>query len=202
MSPEAEALAASDPAMAKLIETYGDLGPPMDLGDVYGSLVRGIVGQQLSVRAAQAIHGRLLERYGGRVPTPAEILAEDGDEFRASIGLSHAKVRYLRSLAEHELAGELDGERLAAMSDEEVTATVTAVTGIGAWSADMLLMFTLHRPDVLASGDLGIRRAIERLYGLPGLPTIREVDAIGEKWRPHRTLACRYLWASLATAPV
>jgi DNA-3-methyladenine glycosylase II len=202
LSAASEALAASDPAMASLVEQLGELGPPMDLGDVYSSLVRGIVGQQLSVIAARAIHGRLLARYGGRVPTPAEILAEDDDDFRAAVGLSHAKVRYLRSLAEHQLAGELDDERLAAMSDEEVVRTVTAVQGIGPWSADMLLMFTLHRPDVLASGDLGIRRAVERLYGLPGLPSIREVEAIGERWRPHRTLACRYLWTSLANAPI
>jgi DNA-3-methyladenine glycosylase II len=110
-------------------------------------------------------------------------------------------VSYLRSLAEHVLSGELELDRLDSLPDEEVIAELTAVKGIGVWSAHMFLMFTLLRPDVLPVGDLGIRRAAERLYGLPDLPDANELERIAEPWRPHRTLACRYLWRSLDNAP-
>jgi DNA-3-methyladenine glycosylase II len=163
--------------------------------------VRTITGQQLSVLAARAIYGRLTERFGGRPPTPQEILADDPEELRAAAGLSRAKVGFLRSLADHVLSGELELERLDALGDEDVSAELTAVKGIGQWSADMFLMFHLDRPDVLPVGDLGIRRAIERAYGLPELPDAPEMERIAEPWRPHRTLACRYLWRSLQNEP-
>ncbi len=143
-------------------------GPDRD--DHYGALVRTITGQQLSVLAARAIYGRLTDRFGGRAPTPQEILADDPEELRAAAGLSRAKVGYLRSLAEHVISGELELERLDELSDEEVIAELTAVKGIGQWTAHMFLMFHLDRPDVLPVGDLGIRRAIERAYGLDGAP--------------------------------
>lgn len=199
-----EALRHADPVLREVIDEVGPLGDffagrPTDH---YGVLVRSIVGQQLSTRSAGAIHARLLERFGGRPPTPEEVLADDPDELRTAVGLSHAKVRYLRSLAEHVLDGSLDLDRLADLPDEEVVAALTAVSGIGPWSAQLFLMLHLRRPDVLASGDLGIRRAVMIRYGLPALPKPAEVDAIGEKWRPHRTLACMYLWRSLHTTPV
>ncbi len=192
--------------LAALIESVGPLGdgragrPAPD--DHYGALVRPITGQQLSVLAAKAIYGRLTDRFGGRAPTPQEILADDPEELRAAAGLSRAKVGFLRSLAEHVLSGELELERLDALGDEEVSAELTAVKGIGQWSADMFLMFQLGRPDILPVGDLGIRRAIERAYGLGELPAPEEMERIAEPWRPHRTLACRYLWRSLASEPV
>ena len=163
--------------------------------------MRTITGQQLSVLAARAIYGRLTERFGGRPPTPQEILDDDPEELRAAAGLSRAKVSFLRSLAEHVLSGELELERLDALSDEDVSAELTAVKGIGQWSADMFLMFHLERADVLPVGDLGIRRAMERAYGLPGLPEPDEMEQIAAPWRPHRTLACRYLWRSLQNEP-
>jgi DNA-3-methyladenine glycosylase II len=163
--------------------------------------VRAIVGQQLSVYAARAIYGRLTERFGGRPPTPAEILDADPEALRSAAGLSHAKVNYLRSLAEHVISGELELDRLDDLPDEEVTAELVAVKGVGPWSADMFLMFQLERPDVVAVGDLGIRRAIERAYGLQELPDAATVERIAEPWRPYRTLACRYLWRSLANEP-
>ena len=163
--------------------------------------MRTITGQQLSVAAARAIYGRLTERFGGRAPTPQEILADDPEELRAAAGLSHAKVGFLRSLAEHVLSGELELERLDALGDEDVYTELTAVKGIGQWSADMFLMFHLDRPDVLPVGDLGIRRAIERAYGLAELPGPEEMERIAEPWRPYRTLACRYLWRSLENEP-
>ena len=204
---DAKAIAAlrkSDPVLRELIDEVGPLGDffagrPTDH---YGMLVRSIVGQQLSTRAAAAIYGRLQERFGGRPPTPEEVLADDPDELRTAAGLSHAKVRYLRSLAEHILDGSLQLDRLSALPDDEVMAALTAVSGIGPWSAQMFLMFHVRRPDVLPSGDLGIRRAVMIRYGLPAMPKPAEVDAIGERWRPYRSLASVYLWRSLRTTPV
>jgi len=191
--------------LAALIESVGPLGDPRDgrpdPADHYGALVRAIVGQQLSVLAARAIYGRLTARFGGRPPAPQEILTDDPEELRAAAGLSRAKVGFLRSLAEHVLRGELELERLDELDDEHVSIELTAVKGIGQWSADMFLMFHLGRPDVLPVGDLGIRRAMERAYGLPGLPLPEEMMRIAEPWRPHRTLACRYLWRSLQNEP-
>jgi len=198
------ALRKADPVMRQVIDEVGPLGDffadrPTDH---YGVLVRAIVGQQLSTRSAAAIHARLLERFGGRTPSPEQILADDPDELRTNVGLSHAKLRYLRSLAEHVLDGSLQLDRLHDLTDEEVTSELVAVDGIGEWSADMFLIGHLHRPDVLASGDLGIRRAVMVRYGLPAMPKPAEVIEIGERWRPHRTLACMYLWRSLNTTPV
>jgi DNA-3-methyladenine glycosylase II len=198
-------LKRSDPVLAELIERAGPL-PDVRAGrperdDHYGALVRAIVGQQLSVLAARAIYGRLLERFGGRPPTPSQILAEEPEGLRAAVGLSRAKVTFLRSLAEHVISGELELERLGELEDEAVIAELVAVKGIGEWSAHMFLMFHLERPDVLAVGDLGVRRAIERAYGLPGLPTPEEIEQIALPWRPHRSLACRYLWRSLQNEP-
>jgi DNA-3-methyladenine glycosylase II len=163
--------------------------------------VRAIVGQQLSVHAARAIYDRLLARFDGRPPTPQQILDDDPDALRVAAGLSHAKVRYLRSLAEHVVSGELELDRLEQLSDDDVTAELVAVRGIGAWSAHIFLMFTLGRPDVLAVGDLGIRRAVQRAYALPELPSATELTALAEPWRPYRTAACVLLWHSLANAP-
>jgi DNA-3-methyladenine glycosylase II len=198
-------LRASDPVLARLIDSIGPLGESRDgrpdRDDNYGALLRAIVGQQLSVYAARAIYGRLLTRYGGRPPTPAEIIADEPDELRAAAGLSHAKVNYLRSLAEHVISGQLELEKLDALSDEEVIAELVAVKGLGLWTAHMFLMFHLERADVLPVGDLGIRRAIELAYGLDSLPKPAQMEAIAEPWRPHRTLACRYLWRSLRNEP-
>jgi len=174
-------------------------GPSPD--DHYGALVRSIVGQQLSVAAAKAIYGRLLERFDGRPPSPQEVLAQDEEELRAAAGLSRAKVGFLRSLAEHVVAGELELDRVARLADAEIVAELCAVRGIGEWSAHMFLMFQLERPDVLAVGDLGVRRAAQRAYGLSGLPPAEDLRALAEPWRPHRTLACRYLWRSLDNEP-
>ena len=191
--------------LAALIDEVGPLddareGRP-DREDHYGALVRTITGQQLSVAAARAIYGKLTARFDDRPPTPAEILDDEPEELRAAAGLSRAKVTYLRSLAEHVISGDLELERLDELSDEDVIAELTAVKGLGLWSAHMFLMFHLSRPDVLPVGDLGIRRAIERAYGLDELPEAAAIERIAEPWRPHRTLACRYLWRSLRNEP-
>jgi len=205
LAKASEQLRAADPVLAGVIDAVGKLpsaraGRP-EREDHYGALVRSIVGQQLSVLAARAIYGRLIERFGGRPPTPQELLADEPEELRAAAGLSRAKVGFLRSLAEHVLSGELELERLDRLPDEEVIAELVAVKGLGEWTSHMFLMFHLERPDVLAVGDLGIRRAIERAYNLTELPSAAEVERIGEPWRPHRSLACRYLWRSLQNAP-
>lgn len=203
MSAETQ-LRKADPILGALIDAVG----PIDTGDRagrpddhYGALVRSIVGQQLSTKAARTIYLRLCDRYGGRTPTPAELLADDLDALRLAAGLSRAKASYLKSLAEHVVDGELELERFDEMADTEVAAELIAVKGLGQWTVDMYLMFHLGRPDVLPVGDLGIRRAVERAYALPGLPSPDELTEIAEPWRPHRTLACRYLWRSLDNEP-
>lgn len=204
MTPEAH-LSKADLVLGAIVSQIGPLDPDGDRdaapGDHYGALVRAIVGQQLSTKAARSIYARLAGRFGDRAPTPEEILADDPEELRAAAGLSRAKVSYLRSLAEHAISGELELTRLDELPDEEVTAELVAVKGLGVWTAHMFLMFQLRRPDVLPVGDLGIRRAVERAYGLPALPTPAELTEIAEPWRPHRTLACRYLWRSLDNEP-
>jgi DNA-3-methyladenine glycosylase II len=200
-----EHLRAADPVLRGVIDEVGAgalgdsrAGRPHDH---YGALLRSIVGQQLSTAAARAIYGRLIERYGGRTPTPQEVLADDPDELRAAAGLSRAKVVYLRSLAAHVLDGELELERLDDLPDEDVIAELVAVKGIGDWSAHMFLMFHLQRPDVLAVGDLAIRRAIMNRYQLPQLPDAATIETLAEPWRPYRSLACRFLWRSLEATP-
>lgn len=169
--------------------------------DHYGALLRAIVGQQLSTKAARSIFTRLTDRFDGRTPTPEQVLADDPEELRLAAGLSRPKVGYLRSLAEHVLSGELELERLDELPDEQVIAELVAVKGLGVWSAHMFLMFHLQRPDVLPVGDLGIRKAMQRAYELPELPGSEEMEAIAQPWRPQRTLACRYLWRSLDNEP-
>ena len=199
-------LAASDPVMAELVERFGGLSvaqrrrgrPPTD---AYGSLVRTIIAQQLSAKVAPRIHERVLALFDGRTPAPAEILAAEPQALRDA-GLSWRKVSYLRDLAAHVESGELELDRLAELSDEEVVSEISAVRGLGRWSAEMFLIFHLERPDVLPVGDLGIRRAAELAYGLEGLPDPGELERIAEPWRPRRSLACLYLWESLHNAPL
>jgi DNA-3-methyladenine glycosylase II len=190
--------------MAALVDQIGPLdtrrrrrGRP---DDAYGILVRSITGQQLSTKAAATIYGRLTDRYGGRTPTPQEILDTDPQELRA-LGLSNAKAAYLRDLAEHIVDGELPIDDLASMSDTEVYDALIAVKGLGRWTIDMFLIFHLGRPDVLPVGDLGIRKAIQVQYGLEDLPSPSQMEQIAETWRPQRTLACLYLWESLDNRP-
>jgi DNA-3-methyladenine glycosylase II len=200
-------LRAADPVLGALIDSLGEQSFERTAdrpapGAHYAALVRAIVGQQLSTHAARAIWTRLVERFDGRPPEPTQILAAEPEELRAAVGLSRAKMASLRSLAEHVQSRELDLEQLHDLPDEEVIAELVAVRGIGMWSAHMFLMFQLERPDVLAVGDLGIRRAVERAYGLDALPDTAALEAIAEPWRPHRTLACRYLWLSLRNEPL
>ena len=160
LAPDAH-LHRADPVMARLIDDGGPLpAKPGRRGrpeDPYGALVRAITGQQLSVKAADSIWKRLRRALRRHTPTPEQLLADDPEELRVACGFSRAKVVYLRSLAEHVLSGELELDRLPDLPDEEVIRELTAVKGIGEWTAHMFLMFTLQRPDVLPTGDLGVR---------------------------------------------
>ena len=208
MTKADRALAASDPVMAGLIERLG----PMSIAerrrrrgqspdDAYGTLLRAIIGQQLSTKAARTIYERVIALFDTGVPSPQKLLAADEAALRGA-GLSGRKVEYLRDLAAHVIDGELELDRLEDLSDDEVIEEVTAVRGLGRWTAEMFLMFHLGRPDVVSGGDLGIRRAVQVAYGLDDMPSSDEVVARAEAWRPYRTLACVYLWDSLSAAPV
>ncbi len=185
--------------LARLVAANGEPPPRPRSADPYAGLVRSILGQQLSVHAARAIHERLVARLGGTV-APRAVLAAPPDDLRA-VGLSWAKVWSLRSLAEHVLDGSLPLDRLAALTDEEVVDALVVVKGIGPWSAQVFAMFQLERPDVLPVGDLGVRRAVERFYALPALPDAAQLTAIAKPWRPHRAMACRVLWQALHATP-
>jgi DNA-3-methyladenine glycosylase II len=198
------ALRQADPVMARLIEEH-HAAVRRDLrrerrGDAYGALLRSIVGQQLSTKAASTIYGRMIDIFGGHAPTPRQLLAADPDEIRAA-GLSRPKIAYLRDLAQHVEDGTLELDRLDELPDEEVSAQLIAVKGLGQWTADMFLMFHLRRPDVLPVGDQGIRRAVQVQYRMRKLPDAKRLEKVARPWRPHRTLACLFLWSSLDNVP-
>lgn len=203
-----KALAAADPTMAALIERMGKLDIATRLrrrkeerpADAYGALLRAIVGQQLSTKAARTIYLRVLDLFGGTTPTPEQLLEASEEDLRGC-GLSGRKTEYVRDLARHVLSGELELDRLPDLDDEQVIEEIVAVRGLGRWTAEMFLLFHLQRPDVLSGGDLGIRKAIQIEYGLEEMPTPTQVLEIGEPWRPHRSLASLYLWESLAAVP-
>jgi DNA-3-methyladenine glycosylase II len=200
-------LRSADPVMRAVIERVGpcklrwstDRGGPAR--DHYGALLRAIVGQQLSVSAARSILSRLTARYGGHTPTPAQLLDDDPEAMRAAVGLSRSKVTFLRDLAERTGTGSLVLEELDALPDEQVAAKLLEVRGIGQWTVDMFLLFHLGRPDVLPVGDLGLRRAAMLRYGLRKLPQPKRLTALARPWRPWRSVATWYLWASLRVIP-
>jgi DNA-3-methyladenine glycosylase II len=199
-----EHLRSVDHVLRRLIDEGGPIDPATDRRgsrpDPYEALARAIVGQQLSTKAARSIWERLVDILGGGLPTPAQLLATDPETVR-SAGLSRSKVNFLRDLAERIEDGRLDLGRLADLPDEDIVATLTEIKGVGPWTAEMFLMFHLGRPDVISTGDLGIRRAVQIEYGLDDLPGPNDLERIAEPWRPHRTLACLYLWRSLDNAP-
>ena len=193
--------------MAGVIDQVGPclLGSRTDRGgpahDHYGALLRAIVGQQLSVSAARSIYGRLTDRYGGRTPSPAQLLEDDPEALRAAAGLSRPKVAFLRDLAERLESGRLRLDDIEDVPDEEVVRRLIEVKGVGQWTVDMYLLFHLRRPDVLPVGDLGIRRAAMLAYGLRKLPQPPRLVKLAHPWRPWRSVASWYLWASLRVVP-
>ena len=195
-----EFLHNSDPVLANLIDARPDFRPRAWMDelpplDAFGTLVFQVAGQQLSVASTRAIISHLRDRFEGHMPSPAELLAADPQVLRES-GFSARKGETLRALAERFVEGRLSDEALAAMTDDEVEATLTEVPGIGLWTARGFLLVALDRPDVFLSGDLALRRAIQRAYGLDHLPNDDEVAHISDRWRPYRSLAVSYLFAS------
>ena len=191
--------------LRKLIDEGGPIDPATDRRgsrpDAYEAIARAIVGQQLSTKAAASIWGKLQDAFGGKMPTPGELLGAD-DDVLSGAGLSRAKAGFLRDLATRVTDGRLDLKRLPDLADEDVVAALIEIHGVGTWTAEMFLIFHLGRPDVMATGDLGIRRAVQIAYELEELPPPAELERISQPSRPYRTLACLYLWRSLAAAPV
>jgi DNA-3-methyladenine glycosylase II len=191
-----------DPVMRDLMRRYGACGlAESQHADPYKALVHSIMSQQLSSKAAATIARRFAELFGARFPTPAQVLEMPAERLR-SAGLSGMKVSFIRDLARRVHEGSLHLNALDAMTDEEVIAELTKVKGIGRWTAEMFLMFRLHRPDVLPLGDLGIVNAMKKAYGLRKPPTPTRMMKIGESWRPYRSIGCWYLWASLDNKPL
>lgn len=198
-APGRAVLREADPRMAELVDAQPGLDPDRLFdglpNDLWGALVLQVIGQQLSLAAAAAILTRLQELHGGRMPTPAELLATDAETLRG-IGLSRAKVVYLHDLAERLQDGRLSLDRLRTLDDDAARTALTEVKGVGRFTADGVLMLALRRPDVWPAADLGLRRAVERIFGLDPPASIEQVDALGERFRSWRTLAAAYLYSS------
>jgi DNA-3-methyladenine glycosylase II len=193
-------LARRDPIIGSLIRQHGDCGlAAAQRTDPFHALIHAIIAQQLSTRAAATIESRVSALCGGR-PTPKKLAALTDERIR-SVGVSPQKLKYIRDLCARILDGSLLLGSLDALPDDEVIVALTSVKGIGRWTAEMFLMFRLHRPDVLPVGDLGIVKAVQRAYKLRSLPTPERLTRIGEGWRPYRSVACWYLWASLDAPP-
>jgi DNA-3-methyladenine glycosylase II len=189
-------LKKSDPVLAAIIERVGPVRiQPRPA--TFWALARSVVFQQLNGKAATTIFNRLEQAAGGEL-TPASLLTLSDEQLRA-VGLSKQKSAYLRDLAQKSYSGELDFALLPAMSDEEIIAHLTQIKGIGTWTAQMFLMFALQRPNVLPTGDYGIRAAIMKHYRKRKLPTPRQMEKLARPWHPYCTYACWYLWRSLDT---
>jgi DNA-3-methyladenine glycosylase II len=190
-------IADNDPILAELIRQWGTctITPSTDY---YHELVSSIISQQLSVKAAATIQARFLGLFNDKLPLPADILGTDTEILR-KVGLSYAKVKYVRDLAERISDGRLDLETLPDMSNEAIIAELIAVKGIGEWTAHMFLIFCLGRLDVLPVGDLGIKMGIKKLYLLDHVPSPAEVAevAAARSWHPYESIASWYIWRSL-----
>jgi DNA-3-methyladenine glycosylase II len=190
-------LSEADPQLAGVIKTVGKYSIKIRT-NAFQSLVESIIYQQLAGSAANIIYTRFIKHYNNVLPKPMQILSTSDVELKSKIGLSSNKVRYLKDLSTKVEQGKINLELLSTMSDEEVIAELTLVKGIGRWTAEMFLIFCLERPDILPVTDLGIRKAVHKLYSLPELPKPAELLAISQPWRPHRTVASWYLWKSLS----
>ena len=192
-----------DPVLGAAIKAIGACGmADRQRKDHLSALVGSIVSQQLSTKAAATIFGRFLALFpDGHIPDAAAIAAHS-DEVLRSVGLSGQKVGYLRDLSARIVDGRLQLDELESLPDEDVIERLVAVKGFGRWTAEMFLMFRLHRPDVLPGGDLGIVVAIQRLYRLRKRPDAKRVLKIGEAWRPYRSVASWYLWQTLRNEPL
>ncbi len=189
-------LLQKDPVMKQIIKVTGRLNPERRQRDIYGSLLRSVTGQQLSVKAATTIHNRFLDLFPERNPEPSKVLKLSIEKLR-SVGLSGQKSSYVISVAEHAIRGELEFKNIIKLDDDQLIKQLTAIKGIGVWSAQMVMMFALQRPDVFPVGDLGIQISIKSQYGIKaeGKALHNKMHQIAEAWQPYRTLASRHLWA-------
>jgi DNA-3-methyladenine glycosylase II len=195
-----EFLSKADPVLAGVIAGHPGFRPRSWLDelpprDAFGTLIFQVVGQQLSVAATRTIVARIEARFGGHLPSPAELLAAEPGTLRAA-GLSNRKSETVRELAERFVDGRLSDAALERMTDEEVEAALTEVPGIGPWSAHGFLLVALDRPDVFLTGDIALRRAIQRVYGFDHVPSEAELLEVSNRWQPYRSLAVSYLFAS------
>ena len=186
---------SSDPVMEKLISRFGPLEFRSHQQDLFAEIVDSIISQQLSGKAARVIYSRFEELFPGKKVNPEFALSIDDGKIRA-IGASWAKVKYIKDLAQKTLDGTLKLHLLDNMKDEEVVDHLIQVKGIGQWTAQIILMFSLERLDVLPLNDLGIQKAFEKLYAVKRVNQ-KKMLRIAEMWKPYRTIACRYLWKSL-----
>ena len=202
MKRAAQHLAAHDPVLAPVITRVG-LCTIRPHKNYYEELVDSIISQQLSVKAAATIFGRFKALFGDRFPTPEQILAKDPEALR-SVGLSRAKVTYVRDLAQHIADGKLKFDYLESLANDWVVKELTAIKGVGEWTAHMFMMFCMGRLTVLAHGDLGIKNGIRKLYGLDHQPSAEEIVELAAKnhWQPYATVACWYIWKSLDNEPL
>ena len=192
-------LARADPVLARLVERFAGMAL-VSRGDAFATLLRSIVGQQISVKAADSVWARLLDALSS-VVTPRAVLASERETLRAC-GLSQRKVEYVFDLAQHFASGQIHVDRWTAMSDAEIIAELTAVRGIGVWTAEMFLIFHQLRPDVFPLDDIGLQKAVALHYCQGERPGRRLLAEHGERWRPWRSVATWYLWRSLDPLPV
>jgi DNA-3-methyladenine glycosylase II len=194
-------LARRDPVMRDLMRRHGPCGlPSRQHADPFKALMQAIMSQQLSTKAAATIGARVMALCGDDGPT-AEAVERLSDEQLRAAGLSGQKTRYMRDLSARVLDGSLALTEIESLEDEDVIGALTSVKGIGRWTAEMFLIFRLQRPDVLPVGDLGIVKAVQRNYGMRRVPSPTRLVKLGERWRPYRSVACWYLWASLNNTP-
>ena len=187
------ALRKSDPEMIPLFDAFQmeDLKPETDY---YRSLTRAIIYQQLSGKAAKTISDRFIALYKGKeYPSPEDVLNTEHETLR-SVGLSNAKAHYLKNISEAFLNGTIDYQNLGNLSDDEIIKQLISIKGVGPWTAQMFLMFTLNRPDVFPTGDLGVQKGLKQYFKLKELPSPKVMEKRSQKWKPHRTVASLFFW--------
>lgn len=203
LSPHAAAirhLRKSDPRLRSVIDAYGPC-PLVPHNRYFHAMCKAIVSQQLAVKAAATIFRRFCELFPRKTPTPTRVLELSDAQF-SSVGMSKQKTGYMRDLAEKFVDGTVPVRRIARMTDDEIIEALTAVKGVGVWTAQMFLIFVLVRPDVWPTGDLGIRKAAQQHFELEEMPIDGELTELAEHWRPYRSIASWYLWRSLENAPM
>lgn len=192
-----ELLSKQDVLLGSLIKSIGNYSIKIHY-NLFESLLKSIIYQQLAGSAAKAIYFRFLQYYGDNLPTPEQIISTSNTVLRFTIGLSFKKIEYIKNLSTKILSGELNIQGLPDLQDEEVIAELVKVKGIGRWTAEMFLIFCLQREDVIPLGDLGVKKAIQKLYNLSELPTHQYMLEVSSRWKPYRSIATWYLWKSLS----